>query len=76
MQNDLHVSLYNPDFPMETLLTWTCTIKDLTFRVADVESVVNLAVLAEADTIITATTEPGVCRHAAKRGITVREVDA
>ena len=76
MNNHLHVSQHNPDFPLETLITWTCTYKDLTFRVADTESVVNLAVLAESDTIITTTNEPGVVAHAEKRGITVREVSA
>lgn len=73
MQNNLHVSQHNPDFPLETLITWDVTYRDLTFRVADVESVINLAILAEADTIITTTNEPGVCHHAEQRGITVRE---
>lgn len=70
-QQQMTVVIHNPDFPMDFLTTWTVQINDHTLRIADIESIVNLAVLLGA-TIVT--NEPGVRKAALARDVPVQEV--
>lgn len=52
----MRVDLYNPDFPIDALITWLCTIGEHRIRVGDVESIVALAHITGASIMTSDTT--------------------
>lgn len=69
MQRIVSVEIHNPDFPVDFVVIWACTIDGHTLRVADIDSIITLAVLLGA-TIVTS--EPGIHRAAQERGVLVQ----